>query len=283
MKRAGIDDPVDIIREDAKKLVATAKSAGWNGPPFKPLELASFLGIRSKPAANLFSAEAQLRPMPGRQLLLEFNPERAEVRQNYSICHEIGHTLFDDCYEIVHCRRSKLKGFDPEDEVEFLCQIAAAELLMPEAEYRADLFRLPLSLSSVRFLVDRYQASREAVLRRMVDLSDRPCAAVFFSERLSPKEQLIVNDSGKPNVALIPKMRILYRVPSADFPIFLPIHKSVPDHSCVRRATVIDAVTSQRETWELEGFGDWVVEAMTLPIRAESDEDVPSVAALIIP
>jgi hypothetical protein len=283
MRRAGGDDPEVIIRLEARRLVSMAKSIGWSGPPFSPLELASIRGIRSIPSSNLFSAEAQLRPVGGRQLLLEFNPERALVRRNYSICHEIGHTLFDDCYEIVHYRLSKPKRSGPEDEVELLCQIAAAELLMPVEEFEQDLSAQPFSLSAVRGLVRRYQASREAVVRRMVDLFARPCAAVFLSERLSPREQKSIENRSGLGAELKPKMRILYRAASADFPIFLPAHKSVPADSCVNRARVVDSVVRQRETWDIAGFGEWTVEAMALPLGGDFGEDVPSVVALIVP
>ena len=126
------ESPEEIIRARAKALVATARAVGWTGPPFNPLQLASLCGIKCREATDLFSADAQLTPVAGRQLLLEFNPDRPETRRNYSVCHEIVHTFFDDCYEMVHFRRTHGPKFDPEFEVEQLCQIGAAELLMPE-------------------------------------------------------------------------------------------------------------------------------------------------------
>src|SRR5262249_54188049 len=154
-----------------------------------PLILASLLGIRCRPSRNLLSAEAQLSPQPGRQLLLEFNPDRSDGRRNYSVCHEIVHTFFDDCYELVHQRQTRPDRSDPDQEVEILCQIGASELLMPEQEFARDLAVEEFSLKAVRSLGLRYAASREAVIRRMVHLATTPCAAVFFSRRLSPREK----------------------------------------------------------------------------------------------
>ena len=131
MRAAGGGNPVDIIRVKAQRLVAEAKAINWVGPPYDPVKLASLRGIRVKRSSELFTAEAQLTPLDNRQLLLEFNPDRALARQNYSVSHEIAHTLFDDCYEMVHQRNSSRATFDPEQEVEDLCQIAAAEILMP--------------------------------------------------------------------------------------------------------------------------------------------------------
>ena len=254
-----------------------AKSKGWTGPPFDPQILASLRGIRCKKSNGLFSSEAQLTPLPSRQLLLEFNPDRPAGRRNFSICHEIAHTFFSDCYEIVQHRRSNPTEYGAGHEVERLCQIGAAELLMPEAEFRRDLASYPFSLSSVSVLMDRYAASREAVIRRMVSLSKQACAAVFLSKRISNTERRNMAD-GSP----VPKMRILYAVPSPTFSLFLPPNKSVPDGSCVYKANEEQRVVRQIERWEISGFGEWVVEGMALPVPFDSEEDIPTVAALVL-
>lgn len=275
-------DPAEIIRDKAHDLVNLARAQGWSGPPFDPLILASLLGIKCRASRELFSAEAQLSPQPGRQLLLEFHPDRPDGRRNYSVCHEIVHTFFDDCYEIVHQRKSKRPASDPVEEIESLCQIGASELLMPEKEFVDELARVEFSLASAAGLVRRYAASREAVIRRMVHLSHCPCAAVFLSKRLSPREKAAEK---RPRLfaetAPTPKMRIVYSVPSHDFPLFLPPHKSVPDDSCIYQATFIDSVESGHECWEIPGFGDWQVEAMKLPTRDDDDDTTPTVAALV--
>lgn len=272
-------DAADVIRRKAREVVALARQQGWSGPPFDPKILASLLGIKCHPSKKLFSAEAQLTPQPNRQLLLEFNPDRPDGRRNYSICHEIIHTLFDDCYERVHHRMATRTPIDPDDEIEQLCQIGAAEILMPLEEFAKDLHKLDLSLASVSSLRERYAASREAVIRRMVFLSDRPCAAVFFSNRLSPREK---EASRRTGVQAVPKMRILYSVPSKEFPLYLPTHKSVAESSCVNWATEIDVIESAREQWEIEGFGVWPIEAMRLATPDDSDDSVPTCAALVV-
>src|SRR5260370_41104497 len=189
IRSADGQDPLEIIRSKSKELVAQAKDLGWKGPPFDPLILASLRGIRVRESSGLFSAEAQLTPIHGHQLLLEFNPDRAPARRNYSISHEIIHTFFDDCYEMVHHRNSNRKTFDPDQEIEHLCQAGAAEILMPEEYFAADLARRYFSLNTVPDLCRRYGASREAVARRMLSLAGRPAALVFFSRRLKPSEK----------------------------------------------------------------------------------------------
>jgi Zn-dependent peptidase ImmA (M78 family) len=282
MRTERAKDPTEVIRRKARELVQRARRKGWSGPPFDPLVLASLLGIRCRPSTALFSAEAQLSPQPGRQLLLEFNPDRPDGRRNYSVCHEIVHTFFDDCYELVHQRKTRPFRFDPDKEVELLCQIGASELLMPMQEFGMDLAQTDFSLNAVPPLVSRYGASREAVIRRMVHMGGCACAAAFFSHRLSPREKVaakqrrLIADLGP-----TPKMRIIYSVPSQDFPIYLPPHKSVSDDSCVSPSTRIDFVASAVEIWDIPGFGEWKIEAVRLPMPEGADDMVPSVAALI--
>lgn len=274
MRAANSTDPIEIIRSKSREVVMWAKRHGWKGPPYNQLELASLRGIQSRQEPGLFSSEAQLTPMDGRQLLLEFNPHRCSSRRNYSISHEITHTLFDDCFEIVRHRKSSRNTFDPEFELEQLCQIGAAEFLMPREDFLNDLEKFKFSLRSVSSLTTRYDASREAVCRRMLDLGNRTAALVFLSNRLKPIELRDAPDSE-------PKMRILYSVPTANFSTYLPEHKSVPDDSCIYRATVVDAVAEGEEEWNLPGFGKYFVEAMALPIPPDSDSTTPSVVALI--
>lgn len=277
VRAAGGGDPEDIIRAKTKHLVQAAKRMGWSGPPYNPLELASFRGIRSQESTGLFSAEAQLTPMEGRQLLLEFNPARSFGRRNFSISHEIVHTLFDDCYDMIHQRQANPRTFDPQNEVEHLCQVGAAEILMPQEDFAADIANLPFSMHSVPELARRYGASREAAARRMLGVSGRTAALVFFSRRLKPRE--IRENTGKAE----PKMRILYVVPSVDFNVFLPPHKSVPDHSCVNIVNEADEVASARESWSISGFGSWHIEAMSLRIPDGAGANAPSAIALILP
>ena len=286
IRAAGGGDPEAIIRQKARDLVAWAKQHGWTGPPYEPLVLASLRGIKTKATAQLFSAEAQLTPVRGRQLILEFNPDRSAGRKNFSICHEIAHTLFDDCFEMVRQRRAEPDRYGPESEVEQLCQIAAAEILMPEEDFGRDLKRGVFSMHMVRPLMDRYAASREAILRRMVAFSNRPSAVVFLSKRLCPSEKRRSRQrpvSGDESDAPVPKMRILYAVTTTDFPVFLPPHKSVPDTSCVCQASGVDRVSESVERWDLPGFGAWHVQATVLPVPFEADDDTPSVAALVLP
>ncbi len=221
-------------------------------------------------------------PRQGRQLEIIFDKSQPETRQNFSISHEICHTLFPDAYEVARNRYEHRERFDPDRELEQLCDIGAAELLLPEQEVRADVARLGFGLEAVPVLRDRYQASREAIIRRMVQLHDGACVAVFLDYRLKPSEKAVLRQLSliSSDAELRPKLRIAYAVASARFSVFLPQDKSVPDTSCVYKAVLEQETTSAIEDWGIRGLPACQVEAMPLPTGDNPDSPVRVVALL---
>lgn len=282
MRAAGTNDPQQIVRSKARDLVAKAKAMGWSGPPFDPLVLASIRGIRHRKSSSLFTAEAQLVPISGNQLLLEFNPDRPSGRRNYTIGHEIAHTFFDDCYEMIHQRSTERKVFDPHEEVEHLCQVGASEIVMPYDEFLAEMAKLPQSLRAVFPLCDLFDVSREACSRRFLDLSSVNGVLVFLSKRNKPIE---LKENANGDELPEPKFRVLYTVGGQDFGCFFPKDKSVSDDSCLYSLETLDEIESGDEHWGIRGLGRCFVEAIRLPTPTTGDLDSgrPTVAALLRP
>lgn len=276
------EDPIRVIRQRAKDVVAHARSLGWCGPPFDPRILASCLGIKVRTEILDPERDAYIYPLNAAELEIVYDPTRPLARQNFSISHEVSHTFFPDGYEMVQNRSSARDAFDPARELEYLCDVAAAELLLPEEEFIADVEQYEFGLESVAILRERFQASREAVIRRMVQLDRGQSAAVFLEERLKPSEiagrnQLIlIGDPHDP----VPKLRIAYAVPSPAFNIFLPQHKSIPDDSCAYRALEVDDVHVACEAWDVPGLRECDVEAMLMPAGDAPDASVRAVALL---
>lgn len=226
------ETPQAVIRRLARQMVAEAREQGWEGVPFDPEILAELQGIEVKPASGDIRAEARLMPLPDQRLQIEYAPEAPETRRRFSICHEIAHTFFPDCFERVQHRRNA-EYFDPvHAELEQLCHIGAGELLMPLTEFEtAANGRIP-SMRGAEELGRVFNASQEAALRRLVDLTNFSCCLLWISLRLKPKEEKNAGpefdfgfDSPKP------KLRVDYRFPSSMWQIFVPTHKSVPDSS----------------------------------------------------
>ena len=250
---------------------------GWEGPPFCPRVLASTLGIRVE-ERQVLTGEAQLIPLEDGKFRIDFDPRAAAVRQNYSIDHEIAHTLFPDCAE-----RRRHRGATRFNELERLCQVAAAEMLLPEDAFRRASARCGVSLDHVVEIGATFAASHEAVVRRLVALSEEPVAAVFFSRRLKPTERADPRQMPSPSTSgPEPKMRVLYTATSITWDTFIPQHKSVSDTSPVVAAENSPVVHRGRESWGLPALGTLWVQAMGLPPAPNTDPDkAPGVVALV--
>lgn len=174
---AGTGDPVKKISSVARSVVIAAIDDGWTGPPFDPLELAEILDIKT--VANDEVRDARIVPS-GRRFSIEYNPNRTPARVRYSIAHEIAHTLFSDCAELVRYRDTIDRGTTDDWQLEALCNIAAAEILMPVGSL-PEIVVSALTAKQLVNLRDRYAVSTEAMAIRLVQVTDEPCAMICAS------------------------------------------------------------------------------------------------------
>jgi O-acetyl-ADP-ribose deacetylase (regulator of RNase III) len=186
LRESRLDDPYEAIEQRARDLALRAMEHGWSGPPFDPFALAETLGMEVVARQDL--ADARLVPGQGARGRIEFNPHRRPARVRFSVAHEIGHALFTDHGDRIRYRdRSHSMRARKDDwQLEVLCNIAAAELLMPVGA-------MPLSDSddlSLPHLLDlraSFEVSTEALLRRVVKLTSRP-VCLFAAARLPGRE-----------------------------------------------------------------------------------------------
>ena len=90
---------------------------------------------------------------------------------------------------MVRYRERDRDRFDPEHELEYLCDVGAAQILLPAEEFESGLAVSGSTLCAIPGLRERYQASREAIVRRMVQMSSERTAAVFLEYQLKPSEK----------------------------------------------------------------------------------------------
>src|SRR5581483_10668877 len=171
-------DPVFAMEKRARSLVLRAMDAGWDGPPFDPLALARWLKVRTEACGNI--PDARMVPGEGSQVVLEYNPMRPRGRLRFSIAHEIAHFLFADCGERIRNRGGDLAASD-DWQLEVLCNIGAAELLMPLGSF-SELADKELSIDSVLNLRKQFDVSVEACIIRLIKLSSAPSAAFCASK-----------------------------------------------------------------------------------------------------
>jgi IrrE N-terminal-like domain len=181
-------DPIGIIRNKTRDLVLQAFEKGWDGPPFDPFKLARLLNISISPNESIF--EARILAVNGK-FIIEYNPLQRPTRINFSISHELGHILFSDWTETVRNREEDKVG--NLWELEFLCDIAASEILLPYAEFAQEANTKELNMHSLLDIANKYQASLEAVFLRFAEVVNKPCGILIASFEAEDKQKLVVD------------------------------------------------------------------------------------------
>ncbi len=151
---------------------------------------------------------------------------------------------------------------------------------MPMDWFARDVVYHGYSVKSVYPLAEKYEASPEAVVRRMIATELEISCAVFFRRMNKPREER--SQAGGKSTAL-KRMRVEYTVPSSDFPCFIPKFKSVPDHSCVNQVSLSQGVVSGIEKWGLSSAPSFRVEAQASAATNGSNSQDQRVTALIFP
>lgn len=125
------------------------------------------------------------------RLVIRVRASDVEGRRRFTICHEICHTFFPDFRESDKARVDQdVERFDHRNAEEYLCDLGAAELLLPRETFRwmlPDRFDLD---DTVRFAA-HYRASIEATARRCATLATSPVAFVVL-ERAGKERALRV-------------------------------------------------------------------------------------------
>lgn len=174
----GGDDPFEWAEKRARDLALEAIERGWSGPPYDSFKLADALGIEVVARQELDDARLVVA---GGKPRIEFNPQRRPARIRFSVAHEIGHFLFDDYADRTRYRDMEQRDAD-DWQLEVLCNVAAAELLMPAGA-------LPigetsdLDLMRLLDLRTEFSVSTEALLRRVVRLTAHP-VCLFAAARI---------------------------------------------------------------------------------------------------
>ena len=170
-------DPIKKMERRVRDVVLQARDAGWSGPPFNPVALARFLNIPVDPTMAVVDA----RTIPeGNGVRIQYNPQQPRERARFSIAHEIAHALFDDVADVTRHRGGDQTVSD-DWQLEMLCNLAAAEIVMPAGSLPS-LEEVP---SIEELLCERleYDVSVEAYLMRVTKAAKRPISMFVASPR----------------------------------------------------------------------------------------------------
>ena len=262
---AGDRDPVEVVREKARKIVLEAMDAHALTLPIDPFKLASLRSVKVIPSPEVREA----RTIAGRdhKPVIEYNPTRSKARLRFSIFHELAHTLFPDCLEEVRYRGQSASSASATHELEMLCNIAAAEFLLPLGSIQADLENLTLSIDTALQLRTKYEASVEAVLLRLLGLAAHDCAV--YSATPDPS----LEDGRR-------RYRLDYIRSTPDWETGLKRGDLLPEGSVAEQCTVIGTTAKGEEQWN-EGLGKLRVE-MVGATPYHGQEALPRVVGLLM-
>ena len=255
-------DPIEAVTAKARETVFKAIQSGWSGPPYDPFALAEFLKVSVEPRQDV--VDARTLPAGGGKFRIEFNPNRSPARINFSVAHEIVHTLFPDCAEAIRNRYTHAEMKPNDWQLEVLCNVGAAEILMPIGSFQFDEAR-PVSIDTVIALQREFSVSSEAVLLRIAKLSSQQCL-VFVAHRDETK-----NSSA---------YRIDYAVSSRSWPIALTTGLQLPSNTVVAQCTAIGFTAKSEEEW-IPNRGRWRVEC--LGIAPYPGHRYPRVVGVVMP
>lgn len=152
------------------------EEAGCSAPVDVRL-LASFRRARIEEAEQ---AHAGLLIPGDRGLVIRVRASDSEERRRFTVCHEICHTFLPGYQEAIETRADlDVERFDPRDPEEYLCDVGAAELLLPRRDM-IPLLHAEFALDDVIALAATFRASIEATGLRCVDLSSQPVAFIVL-------------------------------------------------------------------------------------------------------
>lgn len=107
--------------------------------------------------------------------VITVNTTESEERQRFTICHELGHKVLDLASSHQHVPQW---GYAKRDLNEVMCDIFAAELLMPHDQFSAACRGQAASLDAISSLMDQFKTSFPATAARFARLARFPCAFV---------------------------------------------------------------------------------------------------------
>ena len=301
MRETGEDDPFSAVRLKARTVLREYHQVFGGMPPFNIHALASMRGLRHVEETPRFSQDSEIAPEADGCVVLRVNPSRPPTRQRFSIAHEVGHTLFPEYQLRLRSRKGETHPeADPNDLLETLCDVAAAEFIFPEPWFADRARSLTLDAASVATLACEYQASRDATVRRFVEVRTEPLAAVFLSWKLKPTEErqlardrnqrFMFDEDPVADAGARRKLRVDYAIINdafaSQFTAHIPRDKSIPSDGPIHDASTAQTGVDGLCHLDLGNLrGDFATH--TLPIYTAEDCLGPtggcSVVAIIHP
>lgn len=157
--------------------------------PLTPERMAKAIGVDIE--LTRLSGDGMLDPSGKRVLISRDQPPR---RQRFTLAHEVVHFLIRSDDELLSELHEWYQGEDLEAELESLCNVGAAEMLLPREIVAARLSKRGVAPRLVPDLAESHQVSEEVAAIALAERSSTPLMIViagakplrvFFSARSS--------------------------------------------------------------------------------------------------
>lgn len=243
-----------------------------------PVDLAmaaSLVDITDVRLVDDIEASACLVTPPGQRSQIHLNASDSYRRRRFSLGHEITHTFFPG-YALqaqYRCAPISTPRLSADLNIEALCDVGAANLLLPRRLLLPRLGPLAPDLELVQAVSEEFDASLIATLHRLADLSSAPSAVMVLEVANKPSER----GTGAP-----PKLRVQSAMPHGPGWPFILRHKSVLPGDVFDRALEGEVVDEHQV--EVKGVTAMPVicdvQARLYPYRVAGEERLRVVALL---
>ncbi len=190
---------IDAREAMVHQVVSLLDEVGIDEPPVDLRIVGSFQRVKDIQSVAIPQA-GRLVP-DGGGFIIQVNAQHSRGKQNFTVGHEIGHILIPSYKERPRLVDDMTTGaYDPGREEEYLCDIAAAELLMPMSLFRPRAAAAGFNLHAVAYLARLFRASREAVAIRLVQTDLWPCAVAVWHQAYKPTQQQVLGQPTFPGM-----------------------------------------------------------------------------------
>ena len=155
-----------------------SKCASASMPPINVEELCQ---LRKVTAVEVYLTGLAGRLLPlGDHYIAEINARSPETRRRFTICHELGHTFFQEQPDPGN--GASLCGKSSYEEMleERLCDTVSAEFLMPRRLFCRVVADHRPGIDAVRRVAGTFRVSTFAAARRIIELDLWPAALLLF-------------------------------------------------------------------------------------------------------
>lgn len=240
-------DPKEAMRRCASRLLDETEHTA---PPAKLEMLASYRDILRIEQVEMKGAGRLVPTDEGN--IIQVNREHSKGKQNFTIAHEIAHTLIPS-YANAHRRiYDKDTGlFNQKDEIEYLCDVGASAMLLDSRWLIPKAIARGPCLATLFEVARESQASLQATALALIECNLWSCAIVFWEEGWRKKDKPHPMQQALPsmeNLAHIEaELRVAFGCASQLFQCFIPKNKSVE-----RTSSIYECFTTERATRKVE-------------------------------